>query len=290
MITVITPTYNRKYVISKCYNSLINQTDKNFEWIVVDDGSTDNTKELIDKYIKENKINIKYIYKENGGKHTALNVGTKMANGELILILDSDDYLSENAIELIYKYWKKYSNNKNICGMTFLRKIKNPFYKQKIFDECVSNLIDFKYNNNNLVDMCEVIKTDILKKYPYPEFRGERFLSEVIVASEIAKKYDTAYIPIEIYCTEYLEDGLSKNWFKLVVNSPMGARANNIMFMDKKFKFSIRLKNCIMFNVFSFIANEKILKETKMKFFAILFYIPSFFIAIYLKKKYRKEN
>lgn len=290
MITVITPTYNRKHTISKCYDSLINQTNKDFEWLVVDDGSIDNTKKTIDKFKKENKIDIKYIYKENGGKHTALNVGIKKAKGDLVLILDSDDYLRNDAIELVYKYWKKYHKNKKLCGMTFLRKLSNPFYKDKMFEECVSNMIEFKYNNNYLADMCEVMRTDVLKKYPYPEFEKERFLSEVIVTGEIAKKYDTAYIPIEIYYTEYLDDGLSKNWFRLVVNNPLGARANNIMFMDKRFKFSIRLKNCIMFNVFSFIAHKKIIKETKMKFFAVLFYIPSFLVALYLKKKYKKEK
>lgn len=290
MITIITPTYNRKHTIKRAYDSLISQTNKDFEWLVIDDGSTDDTKSLIDKFINERKISIRYIYKKNGGKHTALNVGTKKAKGELILILDSDDYLRKDAIEIIYKYWEKYKNNKKLCGMTFLRKLTNPFYKDKLFKECVSNMIDFKYNNNNLADMCEVMRTEVLKKYPYPEFDNERFLSEVIVTGEIAKKYDTAYIPIEIYYTEYLEDGLSKNWFKLVVNNPLGARANNIMFMSKEYKFIIRLKNCIMFNVFSFIAHKKILKETKMKIFAILFYIPSFLIAVYLIKKYKREK
>ena len=290
MITVITPTYNRKHTISKCYDSLVNQTNKDFEWIIVDDGSTDNTKELIDRYIKENKIKIKYIFKKNGGKHTALNVGTKEAKGELIIILDSDDYLDDKAVEYVEQYWKKYKNNKKLCGITFIKEIENPFYKVKPFSEKISNMIEYKYNENNPTDMCEIIRTDLLKKYPYPEFEGEKFLSEVIVSGEISKKYDMVYVPKVICYCKYLEDGLSKNWFKLVVNSPMGARANNIMFMDKKFKFSIRLKNCIMFDVFSFIANKKILKETKMKFFAILFYIPSFFVAMYLKKKYKKVN
>jgi len=288
MITVLTPTYNRGYVIKQAYESLIRQTNNDFEWVVIDDGSTDETKKIVDKFIKEKKIKIRYIYKENGGKHTALNVGINKAKGQLILILDSDDYLSDNAIELVNKYWKKYKDNKKICGMTFLRKLSNPFYKEKLFKECISNMIDFKYNNSNLADMCEVMRTDVLKKYPYPVFPNEKFLSEVIVTGEIAEKYDTAYIPIEIYYTEYLEDGLSKNWFRLVVNNPLGARANNKMFMSKKYKFSIRLKNCIMFDVFSFIAHKKIVKETKMKFFAILFYIPSFFVAKYLEKKYKK--
>ena len=288
MITILTPTYNREKTLPIAYKSLLKQTVKDFEWLVIDDGSNDNTKTLVEKFISENKIPIRYYYKKNGGKHTALNYGTKKSKGDLILILDSDDYLSKDAIELIHKYWKKYSNNPKICGMTFLRNLKNPFYKEKLFDECVSNMIDFKYNKGILADMCEVMRKDVLLKYPYPTFKNERFLSEVIVTGEIAKKYDNAYIPIEIYYTEYLEDGLSKNWFKLVVNNPNGARANNLLFMSKEFKFIIRIKNCIMFDVFSILANKSVIKENKMKIFGILFYVPSFIIAQYLKYKYKK--
>lgn len=289
MITILTPTYNRCHTLTTAYNSLVTQTNKDFEWLVIDDGSTDNTKKLIEKFKQEKKIKIRYFYKVNGGKHTALNDGTNKAKGDLILILDSDDYLTDNAVELAYKYWNKYQNNPNICGMTFLRKLKNPIYKEKLFKECVSNMIDFKYNQGILADMCEVMRTDVLKKYPYPTFNNERFLSEVIVTGEIAKKYDTAYIPIEIYHTEYLSDGLSRNWFKLVVNNPQGARANNLLFMSKEFKFIIRLKNCIMFDIFSIIAKKPVIKEHKMKFFGILVYLPSFLIAKILIKKYQTK-
>jgi len=103
MITILTPTYNRKHTLRRAYDSLINQTNKDFEWLVIDDGSKDDTKELIDEFISENKITIKYFFKENGGKHTALNFGTNKAKGELVLILDSDDYLSNDAIELVKK-------------------------------------------------------------------------------------------------------------------------------------------------------------------------------------------
>lgn len=288
MITVLTPTYNREKTLKRAYESLLSQSKKDFEWIIVDDGSTDNTKSLIEGFINENKLDIKYIYKTNGGKHTALNVGTNKAKGELLLILDSDDYLSDDAIELCYKYWKKYKDDKTICGMTFLRHIENPIYKDKLFDECVSNMIEFKYNKGILADMCEVMRTDVLRQYPYPVFENERFLSEVIVVGEMAKRYQTAYIPKEIYFTEYLDTGLSRNWFKLVINNPLGARANNLLFMSKEFKFKIRLKNCIMFDVFSVIAHKKVFCETKMKFWAAVFYIPSFILAKILVKLYKK--
>ena len=288
MITVLTPTYNRENTIDRAYKSLLNQTDKNFEWLIIDDGSQDNTESLVKKYKKEKQINIRYYKKENGGKHTALNVGTNKAKGELILILDSDDYLTHNAIELVIKYWKKYKNYDKICGLTFLKKLKNPMYSDEKFEECISNMNDFKYNKGILADMCEVMSTEILKRYPYPVFEGERFLSEVIVTGEIAKKYNLAYIPIEIYEAEYLDDGLSKNWLKLVVNNPNGARANNLLFMSKEYKYLIRLKNSIMFDIFSIIAKKPVIKEHKMKIHGILFYVPSFIIAKILELKFKK--
>ena len=114
MITVLTPTYNRERTLTKAYNSLVEQECKEFEWLIIDDGSKDNTKKLVDKFIKENKISIRYFLKKNGGKHTALNYGIPKSKGDLILILDSDDYLSKDAIKLIKDYWKKYKYNDKI--------------------------------------------------------------------------------------------------------------------------------------------------------------------------------
>ncbi len=290
MITILTPTYNRGYILDKAYESLLTQTDKDFEWLIIDDGSTDDTKVKVNEYINENKINISYFYKKNGGKHTALNLGVQKAKGNLILILDSDDYLTNNAINMANKYYKKYADNKNIAGLSFLRTIKNPVYKSKDFEECIANPIDFKYNNGFMGDMCEVFIKDILLKYPFPIFENERFLSEAVVWNEIALKYDMVYIPLEIYCTEYLEDGLSRNWLKSVIKCPLGARANCITFMNKRFKLSIRIKNCIMYDIFSIIGKEKILKNNNMKFFSGLFYIPCLIIALILKIKYNVKE
>ena len=106
MITILTPTYNREKTLQRVYESLLAQTNKDFEWVIVDDGSTDNTKALIESFIAEDKISIKFFFKTNGGKHTALNVGTQAAKGELLLVLDSDDYLLDNAILTSYEYWR----------------------------------------------------------------------------------------------------------------------------------------------------------------------------------------
>ena len=110
-LTVFTLTYNRAYCLNKCYESLLRQTSKDFEWLVVDDGSTDNTKKLVDGWIKENRINISYIYKKNGGMHSGYNVAYDNIFTKLAVSIDSDDYMTDDAVEKIIDFWKKYGND-----------------------------------------------------------------------------------------------------------------------------------------------------------------------------------
>ena len=277
LITILTPTYNRGYILSKAYQSLLQQTNKNFEWLIIDDGSVDNTKELINGFIEENKINIRYFLKKNGGKHTAVNEGVKLAKGYYTIILDSDDFLTDDAIETINYYWEKYNNNKKIACLSFLKiySDKRSVSKPYIGTEVISNDIDFKYNKGVTGDMSEVYRTSILKKYPFPVFDDERFLSEAIVWNKIAFKYDTVFINKGIYVCEYLEDGLSYSCLKLRYNNPIGALENAKLFMNYRFKLLIRLKNAILYDGFSLIAKRQfgyIVRESNHKFLSILFY------------------
>ena len=292
MITIITPSYNRAYIIRKAYESLLAQTSKDFEWLIIDDGSKDNTKKVVEEFINENKIKIRYYYKENGGKHTALNLGIKKAKGDYILILDSDDRLTPNAVSRVLEVWKKYKSENEIACLSFSKVYKNnkKIGKEYIGTEIRSNHIDFRCNQELTGDMCEIYRTKVLRKHPFPVFNNEKFLSEAIVWNKIGSNYDTIYMNEGIYIAEYLNDGLSKNWFKLVVNSPLGARANNLLFLSKKFKFKITLKNPIMYTAFSFIAKKPIFKETNMKITSLIFYIPSFFVAKFLEFKYKTNG
>ena len=113
--TVFTPTFNRKELLEKLYKSLQKQTFKDFEWLIVDDGSDDGTKEKVEEFLNEKKLDIKYYFKENGGKQRAYNFATDKANGELFICLDSDDEYVENGLETILKYWKKYEKNRCTC-------------------------------------------------------------------------------------------------------------------------------------------------------------------------------
>ena len=295
MITILTPTYNRGYIIDKAYKSLLNQSDNDFEWLIIDDGSTDNTEKLVKNFIIEDKITVRYYKKKNGGKHTALNFGFDKANGNYILILDSDDFLTKDAIQTVKQYIKKYGKNKKIACLSFLRIYDNGKTIGKVYseDEVISNYIDFKHNKGHLGDMAEVYKTDVLKKYSFPIFNDEKFLSEAIVWNKIALDYDTVFINKGIYVCEYLGDGLSKNILINRIKSPIGAYENALVFMNPMFNFLIRLKNSIIYTGFYLMAyksNKGILNNVPSKFLVIIMYPGGLFFYLYLNsylKKYR---
>ena len=186
LVSIITPTYNRANLLPNLYESLCKQTDFSFEWIVVDDGSTDNTKEVVSEFRPEN-FKINYLIKPNGGKHTALNFGIKHCNGILTFIVDSDDTLTLDSIETIKKYYYKYKENNTLCGFSFLRQY--PDGELNITsgheDEYIGSYNQVRVYEQRLGDMAEVYYTDILKQYPFPEFEKEKFLGEDIVWMEI---------------------------------------------------------------------------------------------------------
>lgn len=293
MITILTPTYNRAYTLDKAYKSLINQTNKNFCWLIIDDGSSDNTKELVSKFIEEKKIKIRYYYKKNGGKHTAINYGMKKVSTKYILILDSDDYLKPNCINYVLNKWEKYSDDDKIGCLSFLKvkpddKVIGKRYMEK---EIISNHIDFRYNRSLLGDMCEVFRSDVLRKYSFPVYGDERFLSEAIVWNKIAFDYDTVYVNYPIYVADYLEDGLTNSSLRLRYYNPIGASMNANMFLNSRFKMTIRLKNAILYDGFSLIAGRNyisIINDSNNKFLSILFFPLGIVFFMWLKLKFRK--
>ena len=237
MITVFTPAYNRAYRLQELYNSLLRQTSKNFEWIVVDDCSTDNTQELINSWSHENKIRITYYRQEqNGGKHRAINKGVKLAQGELFFIVDSDDFLTDDALESIEKQWAFCENKERYSGLCFRKMTKGSSFSEnrleykilgKNFPEyrCSANSIDIAYKWGCDTDKAEIFKTGVLKKNPFPEIKNENFCEEVIVWFKIAKKKNGLLLCINkgIYVCEYLPDGLSANLGDKMKKSPLSS-------------------------------------------------------------------
>jgi len=217
MLTILTPTYNRAYTLPKLYESLKNQSKNDFEWIIVDDGSTDNTKKIVSEWKKsENKFNINYIKQDNGGKHRAVNRGIKFAKYDFTYIIDSDDYLTNNAVELIHKWIKGIGDDKNYAGVSGCKGKYNGNQLTRIGDfpdenEYIdSNNID-RIQNKLQGDKAEIYRTEILRKYPFPEFEGEKFLWEAVVWNEIASDgFLIRWFPDIICICEYLADGLTK--------------------------------------------------------------------------------
>lgn len=213
-VTIFTPTYNRRQLVDRLYQSLLAQTDKSFEWLVVDDGSTDDTKEYFSELLsKPLPFPIRYIKQENGGKHRAINCGVKNANGELFFIVDSDDILLPNAIEKIHQWATTLENSHKWAGVSGLKGYTEHI---NVGQRASATYIDAKNTErrkyNLLGDKAEVYFTEVLKKYPFPEIPGENFISEEIVWNAIARDgYYLRWFNEIIYICSYLEGGLTKD-------------------------------------------------------------------------------
>lgn len=235
--TVFTPTYNRAYTLPKLYQSLINQTFNDFEWLIVDDGSTDNTEELINKFICERKIKIRYIKKQNEGKHVSINIGARQAIGRWFFIVDSDDILTSSALEIAKKYCDEVDDDKGFAGVVGLRsnsdgqiwntdltkdiRKKNTGQNSRLLDEVIdATPVEYRYKLGIKGDRAEIVKTDILKQYEFPSFHGETFMPESYLWYSLSRdKYKFRWFNKVIYITEYLEDGLTNNGKYVAKNS-----------------------------------------------------------------------
>ena len=261
MITVLTPTFNRGGGLQSLWDSLQKQTVKDFEWLVVDDGSTDGTKNLITQLQEKSDFPIRYIYKNNGGKHTALNVGIQTICSELIFIVDSDDCVTDDAVESILKIHKKYRSQNNICGYAFLRAFPDGKINGKKFDvdERIGSYIDVRVNGDDTgADKAEVFKTHCLKEFPFPEYPNEKFLGEDLVWVRMARKYEMVHINKAIYVGNYLEDGLTNNRRKHNIASPIGCMHRAEEFMESDLKTRYRIKGGLQYIVYGRFAGVKV--------------------------------
>lgn len=242
LITIFTPAYNRADLLTRVYESLCRQTCMDFEWIVVDDGSTDNTRSLCESWMHSENLEVRedgfegyfkdtpwmkfrYIYKKNGGKHTAINRGVKEAKGELFFILDSDDYLPVDALQIVADEYNKIKGDKSYAGIAGLDK----FVDGRVVGNGLScnyidcNAMDIRYKYHVTGDMKEVFRTEVLKEFPFPEIEGERFCPEQLVWFRIAQKYKLHYFNKPIYIAEYQEGGITSEITKARMNSPIAS-------------------------------------------------------------------
>lgn len=227
--TVFTPTYNRAYILPNLYKSLCSQKCKDFEWLIVDDGSEDDTQSVIQEWIQDDAkgFTIHYYKKANGGKPRAINYGVSKAAGKYFFMVDSDDHLKDNAIEKMKQWCLEIDGDEYFIGVGAARVYPNDEYikgvrplvnKNGYID--ATNLERAKYNLD--ADMCEAYKTEIFKKFPMATWEGEKFAPEQIALNDIALAgYKIRWHEDKIYVCDYLEDGLTKGSFSLEKDNPM---------------------------------------------------------------------
>lgn len=228
-ITVFTPTYNRAYTLERLYHSLQKQSFIDFEWLVIDDGSTDGTKLLFEKWVKEDNVfPIHYHVKKNGGKHTAINYGLDKANGELFFTADSDDYLTEDALQKVTTWASSLPKNEKFCAV-----VGNWGYSA---NETPNTIFDGEYRDANFLERYNeasnqpidgerafVFFTEIHRKYKYPEFENENFMTEAVTWNRMAKDgYKMRVYNDVIYIYKFLPGGLSLSGSQIFIDSPKG--------------------------------------------------------------------
>ena len=235
LITVFTPTFNRKECICKCYKSLCDQTSFNFEWLVIDDGSSDDTRSLIEQWKKEqNSFKIRYAWKENGGLHSAYNRGIELAKTELFVCIDSDDWMPSDAIERIEEIWRKV-RDKNYAGIMGIDRYQDGTCVGDQFPADVDEMFLYekmvKYHING--DKKMVHRTEWLKRVaPMPTFKGEKNFNPSYMMYQL-DRFGKLYVTNECFCiVDYQPDGMSSNIYKQYRNSPNSFAETRRLYMS----------------------------------------------------------
>lgn len=293
-ISVLTPTYNRGEFLKKLYNSLLENSNYNveIEWLIMDDGSKDDTKKIVEQFKKDNKIDIKYYYQENQGKMVAINNLIGQVTGELVVDCDSDDYFTNDAFKIIKEEYEKNPNkNKELYGMCFLKynqkkeNLGNYFTKEK------TTMFDLHFKEGEEGEKAIVFYSDIRKKYSHKLENNEKFITEARMYFQMDEKYKLLCINKPVIICEYQTDGYTKNIIKQFKENPYGYYQyfKEILQKDMKgVKFKKRLyaiKHYILFSYLTKQYNSKNIKNKINKILYFLLWIPGIIKSIILKNK-----
>lgn len=286
LITVFTPTYNRKDLISHCYKSLQDQTSYNFVWLIIDDGSTDHTDELIHKWQKEEKrFEIRYDYKENGGLHTGYNRGIELADTELFVCIDSDDWMPPDAIEKIELIWSKVSN-KAYVGVMGIDQYENGNCVGGKFPDNVHEMYLYEKMTKYKIpgDKKMIHRTALLKKVaPMPIFPGEKNFNPSYLMYQL-DRFGKLYVTNDCFCiVDYQPDGMSSNIFKQYRNSPNSfAETRKLYLSFPEISFRFKLKQYIHYVSSCLLAGKLFygIKEAPDSKMAVLALIPGCLLTL----------
>lgn len=275
-ITVFTPTYNRAYCLNKCYESLLRQTNKDFVWLIIDDGSTDDTQKLVHKWIEQTReFEIRYTYKENGGLHTGYNAAIEQLDTELAICVDSDDYLVDDAIERIADFWQE-NNDGKVAGIVALDATED---KKVIGDllpeQSTVNLIDLTIGRYKLQngDRKLVVRTDLYKSVaPQMTFLGEKNFNPHYMHLQISQSHDFLVMNQILCIVEYLPGGMTNSMLHQYYSSPNSfAQIRRLYLSFNNAGIVFRFKQCIHYVSSSILAHDRsFLKTSPAKALTVL--------------------
>ncbi len=258
-LTVFTPTFNRAYCLGDLYESLCRQTSKDFVWLIIDDGSSDGTAQLVQSWIEEQQIEIHYIYKENGGMHTAHNTAYENMTTELNVCIDSDDLMTDDAVEKIISFWSanKSTRYAGLLGLDVYKDGRLVSSRKFPPDVASGKYGQLKGKYSLVGDIKFVYRTDVIRDYmPYPTFPGENFTPLGYKYLEVDYDYDMLFLNQALCIVDYRPDGNSHNLIKQYFKNPKGFIAERKVRMTKAYTFKERFQNSV-----HFVASHLILRD-----------------------------
>lgn len=286
-VTIFTPTYNRANLLPRLYDSLLQQTNKNFEWLVVDDGSIDSTEELFREWIIEKRITIRYYKVSNGGKQRAINFAVNKASFEAFFIVDSDDYLISDAIEKVILWFSQIINDSQIAGVVGIKTDCNGNFLSSIPLFNSRKYLEVSYSNRVLygleADMAEVYKTSILRKYKFEVWPDEKFTPECVVWDQISLDgYKLRYYNSKIYYCDYQEGGLTRSSYALYFKNLMGCALGLNMKLKIAKKISEKINLILEIIVCCFFKhNYSLLSRIGNKYLLVLLFPLGILLGVY---------
>lgn len=293
--TVFTPTYNRAHLLPVLFKSLCQQTLRDFEWIIVDDGSHDNTRQVVDGFRQMALFPIRYFIQEHGGKHKAINLGVQLTKGTFFGIADSDDYYTDDALEKCLRYYEQIADTQKaqFAGMTGLCVTKRgqligaPF-PEPVFDSNALTLVAKRIGG----DKAGFLRTDVMKQFPFPEDLGT-FVPEGLIWNRIARRYKTRYFNDVVMVRDYQVDGLSARIAQLRITAPEASRRYYLEFLHSKQPLPVDVAVRYCSNYVRFSLHKAIDLSEQLS------YVPSTTLclaavpigfALYCRDKYQSKN
>ena len=289
-ITIFTPTYNRAHLLQNCYHSLLSQSSNQFRWLIIDDGSTDQTKEIVNKWINDKLIDIQYVYKENGGLHTGYNEAIKHLDTELAMCIDSDDCVAEDAIAKILNLWdiSKSNDCAGLIGLDYT--VDGTIIGGKLPDIKFINPIELLWQKQT-GDRKYVVRSDLYKEVaPMPTFKNEKNFNPHYMILKISKKYKFLVINEPLCVVDYQVDGMSANIFKQYIDSPNSfAELRRLIMGLPRVSFIYLCKTTIHYISSSIFAKDKkFISKSPKKILTILLLPLGVALNLYIRKNCNK--